>query len=287
MVSLALLSKFRNKNMDHILTSKIYNWLNLTNLTDAQIVEGAQLLLQCSPVRSRGIYNQALLRPKAMLPWIRTDLKKQYDIRQRGLTTSDVEKFNQETLESVKETLSSKPETIEDDEEEDSTIPELAKLGKRSDHDQLPDDIQEIWDKNADRWKRIRQLHTQLAQMISQPDYSPCDGNELCYQLRQLDTDLREAYQVYDSFALPEEKPQPKEKPQTDKVETFVSDVKTIAKARTAISRGLKLENQTEKSLQKLQDAVNTLYSLKQTIKDETVERLKKLGIAIPETENV
>ena len=58
--------------------------------------------------------------------------------------------------------------------------------------------------------------------MISQPDYSPCDGNELCYQLRQLDTDLRDAYQVYDSFALPEEKPQPKEKPQTDKVETFV-----------------------------------------------------------------
>lgn len=278
------------KIMDQILTAKIYNFLQLKEPTEAQIIEGATLLLQCNPNRERGIYNSAMRRPKAMLPWIRTDLKKYYDIRQRGLTTPEVEKFNNETVALVEQTLKQAPEGVFDDDSVPTpAIPELGTRGKRNDHDQLPEEIKAIWERNAERWKKMSRLHFQLAQMIAKPDYAPCDGNELCYQLRQVDTDLRNDYQIYDSYAIEPAKPEnstDNSDGKGDGVDVFTDNVKTIQNARTAISRGLGRKTpHTEDSLKKLQDAVNTLFTLKQTIKPETMDKLKAVGISIPQTE--
>ena len=262
--------------MDQQFTNKIQAFLAIESPTDAQIIEGATLLLQCSPQRERGIYNSTLRRPQHMLPWIRTDLRKFLDIRNRGLTTAEVKKYNDETLKLVEETLATVPENVAEEEAADAPTPSTTqlRLGKRADHDTLPDDIKALWTKNAERWKRMRALHTQLALLIAKPDYAPCDGNELCYQLRQLDTDLRNDYQRYDAWQPAPEKP----------VEEQVADnVKAIQKARTAISRGLAREEQTEETLQKLQEAVNTLMTLKQTLKPDTLERLRGLGISVNE----
>lgn len=267
--------------MDNILTAKIYNFLQLEKPTEEQIIEGATLLLKCNPNRERSIYNNALRRPSATLPWIRADLKKYYDIRQRGLTTEQVEEFNNETVQRVSETLSIVPEGLEKDNDDISQIPQLGTRGKREDHDKLPEAIQAIWHKNAERWKRMRQLHVQLSQLIAKSDYSPCDGNELCYLLRKTDTDIRNDYAIYDSYVL--EEPKNKEEGK-DKMEVFTDNVKTIQNARTTISRGLARKSEhNDKSLQKMQDAVNTLTELKQTIKLDTAKKLQSLGIAIPE----
>lgn len=278
------------KIMDQILTAKIYNFLQLKEPTEAQIIEGATLLLQCNPNRERGIYNSAMRRPKAMLPWIRTDLKKYYDIRQRGLTTPEVEKFNKETVALVEETLSMVPDGVAQEGEDGAPAVHLiGTRGIRDDHDQLPEEIKAIWERNAERWKKMSRLHFQLAQMIAKPDYAPCDGNELCYQLRQVDTDLRNDYQIYDSYAIEPAKPEnstDNSDGKGDGVDVFTDNVKTIQNARTAISRGLGRKTpHTEDSLKKLQDAVNTLFTLKQTIKPETMEKLKAVGISIPQTE--
>lgn len=270
--------------MDHILTSKIYNFLQLKTPTDAQIVEGATLMLQLSPNRNRSLYNSAMQRPKTYLPWVRAELKKFYDIRKRGLKTEDVEPFQKETVALVTQTLSTRPATIEMPVDEEPLIPVLGIRGRREDHDELPESIQAIWERNAERWKKMRKLHTQLAQMIAKPDYAPCDGNELCYLLRQADTDLRNDYEIYDTYIIYEKTDAPQDgEPVSDNVDVFTDNVKTVQAARTAITRGLKLESPTEKQLQKLQDAVNTLWSLKQVVKPETVERLKEFGISIPE----
>ena len=275
--------------MDQILTAKIYNFLQLENPTEAQIIEGATLLLQCNPNRERGIYNSAMRRPKAMLPWIRTDLKKYYDIRQRGLTTPEVEKFNNETVARAEQTLSLMPSGIDKPEDSASNVPVLGTRGIRDDHDQLPDEIKAIWERNAERWKKMSRLHFQLAQMVAKPDYAPCDGNELCYQLRQMDTDLRNDYQIYDSYAIESATPDAgtsNDDSKGDSVEVFTDNVKTIQNARTAISRGLgRKAPHTDESLQKLQEAVNTLLALKQAIKPETMDKLKAVGISIPQTE--
>lgn len=272
--------------MDHILTAKIYNFLLLDNPTEEQIVEGATLLLQCNPNRERGIFNSAMRRPKAMLPWIRTDLKKYYNIRQRGLTTQEVEKFNNETIASVEETLSMVPDGVaQEGEDRAPAVHLIGTRGIREDHDQLPVEIKAIWERNAERWKKMSRLHFQLAQMIAKPDYAPCDGNELCYQLRQVDTDLRNDYHIYDSFTI-EPAASEVNAGKSESKGDIADNVKTIQNARTAISRGLRRKTpHTEDSLKKLQDAVNTLFAMKKTIKPETMEKLKAVGISIPQAE--
>ena len=59
--------------------------------------------------------------------------------------------------------------------------------------------------------------------------------------------------------------------------------VKAVGKARTAISRGLQRKTQDEKSIAKIQEAVNTLRDLGQEIKPATAEKLKAIGVAVPD----
>ena len=257
--------------MDNLFTKQIQDFLAIENPTEEQIRQGAKLLLQCNPARERGIYNSAMKRPTYMLPWIRNDLRKYLGIRKRGLTTPQVEKFNRETVKLVKQTLSKVPEDVANEEQ---LSPNTPRLGKRADHDSLPQEIQALWEKNSERWKKMRALHHQLSILIAKPGYAPCDGNELCYTLRQTDTELRNDYQRYDDW---------KPAPEKSEDEVFTDNVKTIQNARTAISRGLARKTQTEASLKKLQDSVNTLIALKQVLKPETVEKLKELGIAVNE----
>lgn len=269
--------------MDHILTARIGNFLQLKNPTYEQIIEGATLLLKCNPARERAIYNTAIKRPKTALPWIRADLKKYYNIRKRGLSASEVEKYNKETLTQVDETLSVIPATVkkEDGAEYVPLIPELGVRGKRKDHDKLPPEIQAIWERNAERYKQMRKLRAQLAQMIAKPNYAPCDGNELCYQLRTLDTEQRNDYQTYDTFVVETKKKSTVSA--ADPVDAFTDNMKVIQNARTTVSRGINRKTaHTDASLKKLQDAVNTLIALKQTLKDETVKKLVSLGVAVP-----
>ena len=263
---------FNSKTMDKNITIKIQEFLQTKNPTDAQIIEGATLLLQLSPARNRAVYNSTLRRPKSMLPWVRADLKKYLGIRKRGLEISDVEKYNKETVARIEESLSVVPEGVASSDA--SQVPIAGTRGRRQDHDQLPKDIQDIWDKNKDRWQMMRKYHAQLAIMIAKPDYAPCDGNELCYQLRNLDTDLRKDYDRYDNYKPGEKNPEPKSGV-TDKM-------KTVQNARSAISRGLSRKKQTEETLKTIQDAVNTLVELKQVMKPVTIDKLKAIGIEVP-----
>ena len=264
--------------MDHILTTQIQQFLQLEKPTEEQIREGATLLLRCNPQRERAIYNSAMTRPKSMLPWIKADLKKYLGIRQRGLTTPQVEKFNQETIAAVKQTLSKVPVTVEQDSGETPLIPQLGIRGLRPDHDQLPENIQALFTKNTERWKSMRKLHAQLAQMIARPGYAACDGNEICYQLRQLDTALRNDYEAYDSFVLDDKKPTAS----ADHVDVFTDNVKKIQAARAAVSRGIARKTpHTKESFEKLENAVKALVALNQTLKPATVEKLAALGITV------
>ena len=258
----------------------------MDNPTEAQIIEGATLLLQCNPNRERGIYNTALRRPKATLPWIRTDLKKYYGIRQRGLTTPEVEKYNNETKKRVEQTLSIVPSGVAQPGGDAPVVPVLGTRGMREDHDRLPPEVQAIWERNAERWQKMGRLHFQLAQMIAKPGYAPCDGNELCYQLRQMDDKIRNDYAIYDGFRIGQTASSSPSEKTADSVDVFTDNVKTIQNARTAISRGLgRKVPHTEESLQKLQEAVNTLFAMKQAIKPETMDKLKAVGVSIPQTE--
>ena len=259
--------------MDQNVTKQIEKFLSIAKPSDEQIREGALLLLRLNQ-SARGLYNSAMARPQSMLPWIQADLKKYLGIRKRGLKTSETEAYNRETERLVKQTLTVVPAEVA---KAIGNVPESAQKGKRPDHDQLPEHIQEIWPKNAERWKKLRQMHIQLGVMIKQPGYQPCDGNELCHALRQLDADIRNDYRRYDEYDV--NAPTANK----DSVDTFADNVKTIQAARTTISRGLQRKKQDDKSLEKIQQAVNTLFDLQQVIKPATVEKLKAIGISVPD----
>ena len=261
--------------MEKSLSDRIARFLAIEKPTDDQIREAALMLLQCDPKRARGIYNTAQKRPASMLAWIRTDLRKHLGIAQRGLKREDVEQYNSETLKKVRETLQYAPEGVEVKQEK-GDIPVLGVRGKREDHDALPEKIQQLWDSNKTHWQQARKLHAQLALMIERPDYAPCDGNEACYQLRQLDDSVRKAYERYDAYEMPKDGA-----PDGDSVDDFTDRVKTISAARTAISRALGRKEQTAESMEALRTAVQTLKDLKQGFKPQTAEKLRLLGIDI------
>ena len=267
--------------MDKIFASKIEKFLAIEKPTDAQIIEGATLLLQISPARNRAIYNSAMRRPQSMLPWIRTDLQKHLKIMQRGLTPATVQTYNMETVKRVDESLSVPPDSVKLGNSRISDQPVLGTRGKRADHESLPEDIQELWEQNTQRWQTMRKVRAQLAQMVAKPDYAACDGNELCYQLRQMDDALRAAYQKYDSWTPPTVA-EGKKVEKVDSVDAFTDNMKTIQNARTTISRGLSRQKQSAQSLQKIQDAVNTLISLHQNVKPDTLKKLSAIGITVP-----
>lgn len=244
--------------MDNILTAKIEKFLNIKSPTDEQIREAATLLLQCNPARERAIYNTAMISPKSTLPWIRTDLKKYLGIRKRGLELPQVKEYNEQVLEKVKKTLTA------------------GIRGKREDHDSLPPEIQTLWEKNAETWKKISQLHAQLAQMIAKPDYQPCDGNELCHVMGEANAELHKNYAKYDGYSTEGEDSR-------KKVDDETGDVQVISSARTTISRGLNRRTQTDESLQKIREAVAVIVSKGQKLKPKTVERLNAIGISVPD----
>lgn len=271
--------------MDKFLAEKIECFLSKETPTDKEIRDAALLLLQCAPARSRSIYNSAMVRPRGMLAWIRADLRKYYAIHAKGLASpEEVRRFNDGTVAAVEESLATRPE---DAEEEVPQVPVLGIRGKREDHDLLPEEVQALWVRNAERWKKMRQLHAQLAQLMARPDYAPCDGNELCYLLRKADTDLRNDYETYDSFVITPNAPEGQKAAPEDRVDEFTDNVKAIQNARAVISRGLSRKtDHTEESLRNVQDAVNTLFELRQAVSPKTIEKLKALNIAIPGTEH-
>ncbi|MCH3994137.1 MAG: hypothetical protein LKE54_03630 [Prevotella sp.] len=261
--------------MDNKLTEKIGKFLAKENPTTEEIKKGAELLLQLDPGRERGIYNSALIRPQSFLPWIRTDLRKFYKIRQRGLTNKDAVKYNAETISKVEESLKTVPDGASPAYSSQAPAMEHIK-GKRTDHDSLPDNIKALWDKNVTRWDKMRKLHTQLEQMIAKPGYQACDGNELCYQLRQLDNSLRADYASYDNY-------KPEEKKQLTPEEEVQEKIKQINLARVYISRHLSKETLTDDEIDMLQDAVNLLHAEKANMKEDTINKLKAVGVVIPE----
>lgn len=254
--------------MNKIITEKIKAFLALEKPTDEEIKDAAFTLLQVGGEGERHIYNSAQRRPQALLPWIRTDLKKFLSIRNRGLERSQVPSYNAKAVRNVRETLSRRPDTVEA--EKKPLVPVTSVLGKRADHDSLPEDIRQIWDQNAERWKKIRQLHVQLQTMISKPGYQACDGNELCHTLLEADTALRRDYERYDKW---------QEGGDTHVTNGDDDPVKLVQKTRTALSRALNRKKQDKDSLDRIRKALAVLKENGAEIKPATRDKLSALGI--------
>ena len=77
-----------------------------------------------------------------------------------------------------------------------TNVAKVAK-GRRGDHDSLPEEIQKLWDDNAEVWFRIKALYNHL---LTMENALPCDRYEYLKQLAELDKRYHDNLAKYDAY---------------------------------------------------------------------------------------
>lgn len=140
-------------------------------------------------------------------------------------------------------------------------------------YEDLPEEIQKLWDVNRDGYKEIRSLHEKLKLMEVAPSE---DRAPLLARIDELDGAIIANWEIIDSW-------QPGTEPATNQSEGI--DHKRINANRKYISTNAKkLAEETDaKKLEKLkaniQVRVSELKAAGEEMNEKTVEELKKLGI--------
>lgn len=288
--------------MDKTLTDKIVAWLNAPAHTeDADIMEGALMLLQLN--RNRTLYMTISTNPKRFLKTVEYELKKFLPLRMKGKTCQDVRREADEFLSELrengidKEKHEGQDETSDNDDNDDTVAP--VRNGKREDHDQLPQNIRDIWEANAERWKRIKEMYNACLSIEN-----PCDLEENLKVLKETYYDYKADYARYDSFTLENEGDKSEEDGASDDLKTL----KDINNARSYISKNvdklsaLKKEalrddatdeqtNAYQSLLSSMTQRVQTLVDNGQVMGEDLKNKLQESGINLsasqPSEENV
>lgn len=279
--------------MDKTLTDKIVAWLNAPAHTeDADIMEGALMLLQLN--RNRTLYMTISTNPKRFLKTVEYELKKFLPLRMKGKTCQDVRREADEFLSELrengidKEQSEGQDETSDNDDNDDTVAP--ARNGKREDHDQLPQNIREIWEANAERWKRIKEMYNTCLSIEN-----PCDLEENLKVLKETYYAYKADYARYDSFTLENEG----DKSEDDGASDDLKTLKDINNARSYISKNvdklsaLKKEalrddatdeqtNAYQSLLSSMTQRVQTLVDNGQVMGEDLMNKLQATGINLP-----
>lgn len=144
------------------------------------------------------------------------ELTKHLRIRLKGLTQRQVAEMEQREMPRIQRTIEQGgPATSNEEEEGEKPAPHR---GKRSDHDNLPEEVQAIYEKNGEIFRKMKQLFETLKKMEND---QPCDRHEYLSILVSLDEQYRENWAEYDSWQpsddTEEEPKNPQDSPATAK----------------------------------------------------------------------
>lgn len=256
------------------LTEKIKVILD-TPLADVDLNEAALILLQVN--RNQILYNNILAKQwkeKAVY-----ELQKIYDFRMKEDALVETAKMEKE----VEKVIELNPELTApaaDDEDE-----EPAK-GKRSDHDELPDDIKALFVENLHVFREMRKLHEQLKLMRN---HKPCDRYPFLKELLELDKQHRANWDAYDAFVFEQKDPEPKQEdpaPEDRIVTETIADPKLVSAARKYLSTNkakvAALEGEAKQELlAKMQERYSYLVATNSGISDEQKAEFKTLGLNV------
>lgn len=279
--------------MDKTLTDKIVAWLNAPAHTeDADIMEGALMLLQLN--RNRMLYMTISTNPKRFLKTVEYELKKFLPLRMKGKTCQDVRREADEFLSELRENGIDKgqsegqDETSDTDDTDDTVAP--VRNGKREDHDQLPQNIRDIWDTNAKRWKSIKELYNACLSIEN-----PCDLEENLKVLKETYYAYKADYARYDSFTFENEGAKSEE----DGASNDLKALKDINNARSYISKNVDKLSALKKEalkddatdaqtkayqslLSSMTQRVQTLVDNGQVMGEDLMNKLQATGINLP-----
>lgn len=292
------------KNMngiDKLFRAKVEEWLSKKKHTEAELADGAMMVLQCN--RNRAMFNTMMRKPSHYEEKMVYELKKHLAYLQNDMNLEDVKNLEKQILPVIHHVVMAVPE-----EDEGTKLPDLAlsseepyeqtdavvARGKRTDHDALPEVIRAIWDKNAERYKKIKQAHETCKTLTA-----ACDRYEFTSAMAELWNAYKKDFDTYDHYVLvPGNEEAGTQTPAADEVQLSAEDVKAINAARPYISKNLpklialmaaaKQDGFTEaqaKELEswreKIQQRVDVLIRTKQVIKDDLRQQLTEADIKL------
>lgn len=273
---------FNIENMDHKLTEKIQKYLQ-TEPAKRNVMEGATLLLSLN--RNRILFQNVMRRPEKFADKVEYELKKHLKIRLDDKTLADVAAMDRAVIPMAQETINRRLDCVAEQADDIDTPEELnvavKHAGKRADHDELPDDIKQLWDESAELWFKIKETFETLKTMEAAP---PCDRYEYLKMLDEADKQYRANMAKYDAFAMGGESGTGEPKGM-DPAEI----AKKVQAARKYISDNKKklaeLKDTDEAKFVALRDKVqerfNFLIETGNSVSEEQVAELKELGIVV------
>ena len=298
--------------IDKLFRAKVEEWLSKNKHTEAELADGAMMVLQCN--RNHAMYNTIMRRPARFEEKIAYELRKHLRYLKDDLNLDGVKDLERKVLPVIGKAIADTEETTDKaaaalgEIPEDSFLPApalsseepykqtdaIVARGKRTDHDTLPETIRAIWDKNAERYKKIKQAHETCKTLTA-----ACDRYEFTSAIAELWADYKKDFDTYDHYVLVDVNEEAgSQTPDTEEVQLTGEDVKAINAARPYISKNLpklmalvaaaKQEGFTEAQAQELeswrdriQQRVDVLIRTKQVIKDELRQQLTEADIKL------
>lgn len=185
--------------MDHKFTEQIRQWLE-THEDERDYAVGALYLLKLSG--NQILYKNIVAALDRRHDVIEYQLQKYYNFRVQALTHAQVEE------------MAAQVQTIADEHhltDDASTVPgDERRLGKREDHDSLPDEVKAKYVENLSILQRMRELHLRLRSLSL--DNVTCPDSErypFLKELITLDKKLHSNWEEYDHYIIssPQAKP--------------------------------------------------------------------------------
>jgi len=298
--------------IDKLFRARVEEWLSKKKHTEADLANGAMMVLQCN--RNRAMYNTMMRKPSHYEEKMVYELKKHLAYLQDDINLEDVKKLEKKILPVIGKAIADTEETTDKaaaalgEIPEDSFLPApalsseepykqtdaIVARGKRTDHDTLPEIIRAIWDKNAERYKKIKQAHETCKTLTA-----ACDRYEFTSAIAELWADYKKDFDIYDHYVLVDVNEEAgTQTPDAEEVQLTAEDVKAINAARPYISKNMpkllalvaaaKQEGFTEAQAQELeswrdriQQRVDVLIRTKQVIKDELRQQLTEADIKL------
>lgn len=282
-------------------TEKLKKWFDCEH-TDANIREGALLLLQMN--NNRHLYQLINFDPQGKLELLKYELQKHLNYRIEGMTIDDVRNYDKAVTPVLQTAVDKTSEAdkiakqlaphlpVVESENLDSIVPSaIVAKGKRSDHDQLPENIQAIWDNNCALWKKIKE-HFEACKAY---DMS-CDRYEGLHaadeDFKRMLLTLKEEYYAYKQAMDVYDHAQPGDA--EEQPEAAITS-KQIGNARSYITKnldqliGLTEAGNTDKAdalRAKVNERVQLLITAKAEITADTIAKLQQAGITMEQPES-
>ena len=255
--------------LDEKFTKDLQQYLT-TPRDERDYERGALLLLQLN--RNRFMHAHLVRRKN----WdkLEYELKKHLNIRLEGLTTREVQEMEKRELPRIRLRMEARRPILSTDKD----FTGGTYKGRREDHDNLPAEVQALYERNADLYFKMKQTFETLKTM---EDQTACDRHELLTILVGLDKEYRQNWNAYDTFG--NEAADPASETGEAEAQTTATPQQVNAARKYLSQNKTKVATHegeaAETLLAKMQQRVNLLLSAGQTFAKEQQEELAALGL--------